>query len=89
MNWIRVKIYILSGVLCVMPALGCWLACLRAVPVAGVAPVWYLSPVLGLVWAKWPSGGGTLWFALGSAALVLMGVWLSAGGRRRDLAGDL
>ena len=70
-----------------------WLRCLGSVSAAAAAPLWYLGLLFGVLGRAVLGGGphGGLWWLLGGALLVLLGVQRSLSGRsaRQLTLGDV
>ena len=74
----------LAGGVCGGLGLLCWLGALAVAPPATVAPLWYLTAVFAVVWARWIGDLRPGWTVLLGAALVIAGAYVAFAGRRGD-----
>ena len=60
---------------------GVWLKCLSEVTPAFAAPIWYISLVFGIAWARWIADFRPGWLTVGGVVLILL---VARSGKSRD-----
>jgi len=75
---------LVAGALTVGMMMALWVGCIGGLAVARAAPLWYLSLAFGTLWAYRAGTRVDVWWALGGAVLVLLGIHFASAGRRRE-----